>query len=80
MHQEREYPRRVSSTELSNPDFAVLGKAYGAWSAVAKTTSEFCDAIDQAQSRRGLKLIHLKINVEQLAASGTTISGLRAGN
>ena len=31
MHQEREYPSRVSSTMLHNPDFAALARAYGGW-------------------------------------------------
>ncbi|MEO0643192.1 MAG: thiamine pyrophosphate-dependent enzyme, partial [Pseudomonadota bacterium] len=31
MHQEREYPGRVSATRLVNPDFAALGAAFGAW-------------------------------------------------
>lgn len=78
MHQEREYPGRVSATQLSNPDFAALGAAYGGWSAVAETTQQFTDALTAAQSRTGLRLIHIKIDVEQLAASGATISGLRA--
>jgi hypothetical protein len=29
MHQEREYPGRVSGTGLTNPDFAALARAYG---------------------------------------------------
>ena len=78
MHQEREYPARVSGTELSNPDFAMLGQSFGAWSATATTTAEFEDALAKAQERSGLRLIHIKIDVEQLAASGATISALRA--
>lgn len=30
MHQERAYPEHVSGTELRNPDFAALARAYGA--------------------------------------------------
>ena len=30
MHQERHYPARVSGTDLVNPDFAALARAYGA--------------------------------------------------
>ena len=30
MHQERSYPGRVSGTDLANPDFAALARAYGA--------------------------------------------------
>ncbi|GMN02848.1 thiamine pyrophosphate-binding protein [Erythrobacter sp. MTPC3] len=78
MHQEREYPGRVSGTQLSNPDFAMLGASYGAWSKAVSTTQEFKDALAEAQSSSGLRLIHMKIDVEQLAASGATVSGLRA--
>lgn len=78
MHQEREYPERVSATQLSNPDFAALGAAFGAWSRTATTTEEFNSALIEAQERVGLRLIHMKIDIEQLAASGATVSGLRA--
>jgi acetolactate synthase-1/2/3 large subunit len=78
MHQEREYPGRVSGTGLANPDFAMLGASFGAWSATATTTEEFVAALGEAKERVGLRLIHMKIDVEQLAASGATISGLRA--
>ena len=30
MHQERNYPARVSGTRIVNPDFAALARAYGA--------------------------------------------------
>ncbi len=78
MHQEREYPGRISGTRLANPDFAALGAAFGGWSSTAATTQEFTDALAEAQTRTGLRLIHMKIDVEQLAASGATISRLRA--
>lgn len=78
MHQEREYPGRVSATALANPDFAALARSYGAWAARAETTGEFVAALAEAKDRDGLRLIHMVIEVEQLAASGATISGLRA--
>ena len=78
MHQEREYPARVSGTGLANPDFAALGAAFGGWSATATTTAQFTEALAEAQQRRGLRLIHMKIDIEQLAASGASVSGLRA--
>jgi acetolactate synthase-1/2/3 large subunit len=78
MHQEREFPGRVSATELANPDFAALGQAYGGWSARAETTEQFAAALDEAQQRTGLRLIHLVTNVERLTAAGATVSGLRA--
>ena len=79
MHQEREFPgeERISATRLLNPDFAALASAYGAWSATVGTTDEFKDALVEAQGLAGLRLIHCKIDIEQLAASGATVSGLR---
>ena len=79
MHQEREFPgeERISGTRLANPDFAALASAFGGWSASAATTQEFKDALVAAEGRSGLRLIHCKIEIEQLAASGATVSGLR---
>lgn len=78
MHQEREYPGRVSATTLANPDFAMLGAAFGGWSAKATTTEEFVAALEQAKGRSGIRLIHALTDLERIAASGATISGLRA--
>lgn len=78
MHQEREYPGRVSATALANPDFAALGAAYGAWTARAETTAQFVAAMEEAKARSGIRLIHALTDLERIAASGATISGLRA--
>jgi acetolactate synthase I/II/III large subunit len=78
MHQEREYPGRVSATTLANPDFAMLGAAYGAWSVRVETTAQFIAALDEAKGRSGIRLIHALTDLERIAASGATISGLRA--
>ncbi len=78
MHQEREYPGRVSATALANPDFAMLGAAYGAWSVRAETTEQFIAALEEAKGRSGIRLIHALTDLERIAASGATISGLRA--
>jgi acetolactate synthase I/II/III large subunit len=78
MHQEREFPGRVSATGLANPDFAALGRAYGAWSARVETTEAFRAALVEARDRSGVRLLHCVIDIEQLAASGASISALRA--
>ena len=78
MHQEREFPERVSGTTLHNPDFAALARAYGGWAERVETTEQFTAALAQAQARNGLRLLHLIIDVEQLSAGGATVSGLRA--
>jgi acetolactate synthase-1/2/3 large subunit len=48
MHQEREYPGRVSGTALRNPDFAALAKAYGGHGEVVETTGQFAPALERA--------------------------------
>jgi acetolactate synthase I/II/III large subunit len=48
MHQEREYPGRVSGTGLHNPDFAALAKAYGGQGEVVERTAEFGPALARA--------------------------------
>jgi acetolactate synthase-1/2/3 large subunit len=78
MHQERDYPGRVAGTDLTSPDFAALAAAFGAWAVRVETTAEFKNALAEASRRQGLRLIHMVIEMEQLAASGATVSGLRA--
>lgn len=77
MHQEREYPTRVSGTGLSNPDFAALARTYGGWAATVETTAGFAPALAEAKGRSGLRLLHLKTDPERISA-GTTISALRS--
>jgi acetolactate synthase-1/2/3 large subunit len=48
MHQERDYPGRVSGTELHNPDFAALAVAYGGHGEVVTTTEQFKPALARA--------------------------------
>ena len=78
MHQEREYPGRVSGTALSNPDFAALARAYGAWATRVEATADFAPALADAITRRGVRVIHLVTEMEYIAAGGATVSGMRA--
>lgn len=77
LHQEREYPARLSATELKNPDFAALAEAYGGWSATVEDTDAFAPALAEAMKQNGLRLLHLKTSVEFLTAAGATVSGMR---
>jgi acetolactate synthase-1/2/3 large subunit len=76
MHQEREYPERISATQLSNPDFAALARAYGGWAETVTATDEFAPALDRALERKGIRLIHCIADVEVIS-NATTISKLR---
>ena len=77
MHQERTYPGRVAATDLANPDFAMLARAFGAWSKRIETTAAFEEALAEARQRSGVRLLHCVTDVEQLSAAGATVSGLR---
>jgi len=77
MHQEREYPERISATQLRNPDFAALGLAYGAsFAAAIDRTEDFAPALDEALKHKGIRLLHCKTDVEQIS-NATTITKLR---
>jgi acetolactate synthase-1/2/3 large subunit len=71
MHQERDYPKRVSATELKNPNFAALARAYGGWAETVEATADFPPALDKALKREGIRLLHLKTDVEQISHAGT---------
>jgi len=80
MHQEREYPARVSGSELFNPDFAALARAYGWHGEFAATTAdavaglERCIAAAEAQGRPAL--LHLKLPADVIT-SRTTLGAIR---
>jgi acetolactate synthase-1/2/3 large subunit len=76
MHQERDYPERISGTALSNPDFAALARAYGGSAVSVEKTADFAPALDEALQRTGIRLLHCKTDVEQIT-NATTISKLR---
>lgn len=76
MHQEREYPRRVSGTELANPDFAAFARAFGGWAERVERTADFAPALARATAERGVCLLHLVTDIEVISAA-TTISALR---
>ena len=76
MHQERDYPTRISGTDLANPDFAALARAYGGWAETITKTEDFAPALDQALDRKGIRLIHCKTDVEVIS-NQMTIARLR---
>jgi acetolactate synthase-1/2/3 large subunit len=79
MHQEKFYPRRVSGTDLINPDFAALGKAYGLTGEVVEKTEQFAPAFERALNFNGPAMIEVRIEQDQISPRAT-LSGLRAVN
>jgi len=66
MHQERNYPGRVSGTELLNPDFAALAQAYGLHGEVVTATSEFAPAFERCLGKSRPSLIEVRVDPEAL--------------
>ena len=76
MHQERDYPERISATGLTNPDFVKLAEAFGGWAERVVTTADFAPALGRAIERKGIRLLHCLTDVEVIS-NATTISRLR---
>ncbi len=66
MHQEREYPGRTVGTDLTNPDFAALARAYGALGETVTTTAEFMPAFQRAVAAGKPALIEIRLDPEAL--------------
>ncbi|MCU0985829.1 MAG: thiamine pyrophosphate-binding protein [Acetobacteraceae bacterium] len=77
MHQERDYPGRVSGTALTNPDFAKFIEAYGGHGEVVQETDEFRPAVERALASGKPALVELRMNPDQITTR-TTISAMRA--
>ena len=77
MHQERNYPARVSGTEIVNPDFAALARAYGAHGETVTHTDEFAPAFERAVASNRPALLHVRIDPEALTLNAS-LSALRA--
>ncbi len=77
MHQEREYPGRISATELRNPDFPAYARAFGGFGAAVERTEDFPAAFKQAQASGKPAIIRLKIDPEAITPV-TTLAKIRA--
>jgi acetolactate synthase-1/2/3 large subunit len=78
MHQEKAYPWRVAGTDLTNPDFCALIKAFGGHGDVVTETAAFAPAFRRAVDSGKPALIELRTNPEQITTRAT-ITDLRAG-
>ncbi|MDW3176334.1 MAG: thiamine pyrophosphate-binding protein [Acidimicrobiia bacterium] len=76
MHQERDFPSRVSGTEIVNPDYVQLGKAYGFHAERVEATEEFAGAFDRAAASETGGLLELIVPREMLTP-GMSIDEMR---
>jgi acetolactate synthase-1/2/3 large subunit len=71
MHQEREYPQNVSGTQLANPDFAGLARAYGYAGVRITHTHEFEAELLAALARPQGTLIEVTLDPEVISTRGS---------
>ena len=76
MHQERTFPGRVSFTDIENPDFVAIGRAYGLHAERVNETAGFPDAFDRATISATGALIELVVDTESLTPR-QTLSAMR---
>ncbi len=76
-HQERNYPARVSATDLINPDFPALARAYGFHAERVETTSDFPAAFARALASKSGAVLDLNISAEAITPR-LTLSQMRA--
>ena len=71
MHQEREYPRHVTGSQLKNPDFAALAQAYGYAGVRIHRTQDFEPALIAALEREQGTLIEVMLDPEVITTRAT---------
>ncbi|MFC3208397.1 thiamine pyrophosphate-binding protein [Aquamicrobium soli] len=71
MHQEREYPGRVSGTMLRNPDFAAYARAFGGHGETVEKTEDFIPAFERARQSGKPAIIEVKLDPEAITPTRT---------
>ena len=66
MHQERRYPERVVGTDIKNPDFVSIARAYGFYSEQVTSIEEFKTAFDNALDSKTGAVLDLIVDPEML--------------
>ncbi|CVI61460.1 MULTISPECIES: thiamine pyrophosphate-binding protein [Agrobacterium] len=79
MHQEREYPGRVSGTDLVNPDFNAFAKAYGGHGETVEKTQDFAAAFERARASGKPAIIEVKLDAEAITPT-RTLTQIRTGS
>ncbi|MDC7714944.1 thiamine pyrophosphate-binding protein [Vogesella sp. LYT5W] len=71
MHQEREYPNRISGTQLGNPDFCQLAAAYGYAAERIASNDEFDAALERALARESGTLLEIRLPPDIISTRAT---------
>ncbi|MSO76859.1 MAG: thiamine pyrophosphate-binding protein [Alphaproteobacteria bacterium] len=76
-HQARHHPGRYIATDLTNPDFAALAKAYGGHGETVERTEDFMPAFERALKSAKAAVIELRMDPDVISTS-TTLSQMEA--
>lgn len=79
MHQERDYPERVSFTDITNPDFVCLAQSYGFHAERITETSQFADAFNRAKASKTGAVLELIVSAEALTPKQSLSDIRKAG-
>ncbi|HCS24172.1 MAG TPA: thiamine pyrophosphate-binding protein [Alphaproteobacteria bacterium] len=69
MHQEKHYPKRVSATHLTNPDFAAFAASFGAGAWVVEDNAAFLPAFRAAMASKKPALIEIRMDPQQITTA-----------
>lgn len=74
MHQEKWFPERVYCTDLDNPDFVALARAFGAHAQLVESAEQLCEAILVGFEANRPTLLHVRTDPEQISPSDSITS------
>jgi acetolactate synthase-1/2/3 large subunit len=77
MHQARHHPGRYVATDLHNPDFVALMRAYGGHGELVEKTEEFGPALDRALASGKAALIEIRQDPDVISTT-TTLSKMES--
>jgi len=68
MHQELRFPGRVAATELRNPDFAALARAFGARGLTIENYADVEPVVREAMAEDGPVVVDVRASLNYLTA------------
>jgi len=76
MHQERNFPGRVSGTDLHNPDFAAFARSFGANGEVIASTDDFAPAFERALTSDRATVLEIQVGPESFGPD-VSLAGIK---
>jgi acetolactate synthase-1/2/3 large subunit len=71
MHQERQFPGRISGTTLRNPDFAAMARSFGCHAERVEDDAAFVPALERALASGTTALLHVVCDPRAISPTAT---------